>query len=287
MRWGLQRAAARARSLRPGRRWLVLGLAVAAQIASLSALFGVAFVIPELRQAYGITVARAGTLAGLPSLGLLLTLLGWGVLIDRYGERLTMAVSLGHRWSSAVFPLVDTALGAGLVLFGVGGRRSSERGQRPSRHGLVRGPGTRPGHGTAADRPAARHGAVGGTAAGPRPPLRSRCGDAAARGPGRGRTSAGGQIRGPSWEGCRCGPGSGCPAASAGRLLALPACRDLAGPRGEHAVGVPQFTVPRSRWSTWSTSSRELPRRRGRSWPRCTCPARQRGSGPGLVGPGG
>ncbi|GAA3966663.1 MFS transporter [Thermobifida alba] len=104
-----------------GKRWLILCLAVVAQMASLSALFGVAFVLPELRQTYGITVTQAGTLAGLPSLGLLLTLLGWGVLIDRYGERVTMTASLTlTACLLALFPTVDTPLGAGILLFGVG-----------------------------------------------------------------------------------------------------------------------------------------------------------------------
>ncbi|TDQ48765.1 MFS transporter [Actinorugispora endophytica] len=104
-----------------GRRWLVLCLAVAAQIASLSALFGVAFALPALRQEYGITIAQAGTLAGLPSLGLLLTLLGWGVVIDRYGERFTMTLSLSlTALFLALLSAVEGPVGAGAVLVLVG-----------------------------------------------------------------------------------------------------------------------------------------------------------------------
>ncbi|WP_338022700.1 hypothetical protein [Allosalinactinospora lopnorensis] len=54
---------------------MILAVALVAQIASVSALFGVPFVLPELRVAYDLTTAQAGTLAGLSSLGLLLTLL--------------------------------------------------------------------------------------------------------------------------------------------------------------------------------------------------------------------
>ncbi|UOE17928.1 MFS transporter [Thermobifida halotolerans] len=90
-------------------------------MASLSALFGVAFVLPELRQTYGITITQAGTLAGLPSLGLLLTLLGWGVVIDRYGERFTMTASLAlTALLLALFPTVEGPVGVGSLLFLVG-----------------------------------------------------------------------------------------------------------------------------------------------------------------------
>lgn len=65
-----------------------------AQVASVSAMFGVPVVLPQLREAFGVTTAQAGMLAGLPSLGLLLTLLVWGLVIDRFGERPTMALSL-------------------------------------------------------------------------------------------------------------------------------------------------------------------------------------------------
>ena len=65
-----------------------------AQVASVSAMFGVPIVLPQLRVAFDVTTAQAGMLAGLPSFGLLLTLLLWGLVIDRVGERWTMALSL-------------------------------------------------------------------------------------------------------------------------------------------------------------------------------------------------
>ncbi|QUX27527.1 MFS transporter [Nocardiopsis akebiae] len=75
-------------------RWTVLSVSMVAQVASVSAMFGVPVVLPQLREAFGVTTAQAGMLAGLPSLGLLLTLLVWGLVIDRFGERPTMALSL-------------------------------------------------------------------------------------------------------------------------------------------------------------------------------------------------
>ncbi|MBB5495488.1 MAG: MFS transporter [Nocardiopsis sp. BM-2018] len=75
-------------------RWMILSVSMVAQVASVSAMFGVPVVLPQLREAFGVTTAQAGMLAGLPSFGLLLTLLLWGVVIDRAGERATMALSL-------------------------------------------------------------------------------------------------------------------------------------------------------------------------------------------------
>ncbi|MFC7328776.1 MFS transporter [Marinactinospora rubrisoli] len=104
-----------------GSRWFILGIAVVAQIASVSGMLGVPFVIPELRDAYHLSTAQAGALAGLPSLGLLLTLIGWGVVIDRRGERFTMTVSL---LLTAGFLMLlgaaDSATGVGVVLLLVG-----------------------------------------------------------------------------------------------------------------------------------------------------------------------
>ncbi|WP_084469006.1 MFS transporter [Nocardiopsis trehalosi] len=102
-------------------RWIILSIAIVAQIASVAALFGVAFVLPELQDTYGLNVAQAGTLAGLPSLGLLLTLLVWGVVIDRWGERFTMALSLVLTAGFlALLGTVDSATGAATVLALVG-----------------------------------------------------------------------------------------------------------------------------------------------------------------------
>lgn len=75
-------------------RWVILSISMVAQVASVSAMFGVPIVLPQLRVDFGVTTAQAGVLAGLPSFGLLLTLLLWGLVIDRAGERWTMTLSL-------------------------------------------------------------------------------------------------------------------------------------------------------------------------------------------------
>ncbi|WP_341351841.1 MFS transporter [Streptomonospora litoralis] len=103
------------------RRWIILGIAVVAQVASVGAMFGVPFVLPALREAYGLSIAQAGTLAGLPAFGLLVTLFGWGVVIDRYGERFTMTASLLlTALCLGLLGVVDGVFGVGAVLVGVG-----------------------------------------------------------------------------------------------------------------------------------------------------------------------
>ncbi|MDT7725981.1 MAG: hypothetical protein QOI21_2557 [Actinomycetota bacterium] len=76
-------------------RWLILGLGLAAQTASCAFLYGIPFLVPQMRAAEGLSLAQAGTVVAAPSIGLLFTLILWGALTDRYGERLIMALGLG------------------------------------------------------------------------------------------------------------------------------------------------------------------------------------------------
>ncbi|MEU5843306.1 MFS transporter [Rhodococcus sp. NPDC047139] len=76
------------------RRWLILALGVFAQAAQATVVNGVAFLIPTLGEA-GFTLAQAGTLAGAPLLGGVFTLVVWGAIADRFGERLALAAGLG------------------------------------------------------------------------------------------------------------------------------------------------------------------------------------------------
>jgi sugar phosphate permease len=87
------------------RRWGILALGLAAQTASCSFLYGIPFLVPQMRAADGLSLVQAGTVVAAPSIGLLFTLIAWGAAADRYGERLVMAIGLG---------------GSGLLLLAVG-----------------------------------------------------------------------------------------------------------------------------------------------------------------------
>ncbi|SMQ75243.1 Sugar phosphate permease [Plantibacter sp. VKM Ac-1784] len=92
-------APATARGTRPpmpnaGRAWTVLGLGVAAQTAGTLFVSTPAFLIPLLHAERGMSLAEAGVLAAAPTLGMVLTLIAWGWLADRVGERIVIAGGL-------------------------------------------------------------------------------------------------------------------------------------------------------------------------------------------------
>ena len=72
----------------------MLGLGVAAQTAGTVFVSAPAFLIPFLHTERGLTLAEAGLLAAAPTLGMVLTLIAWGALADRIGEKWVIAGGL-------------------------------------------------------------------------------------------------------------------------------------------------------------------------------------------------
>ncbi|WP_249336087.1 MFS transporter [Sinomonas gamaensis] len=104
--------------------WLMLALGLSAQTVGTVFVNAPAFLIPLLHQQDGLPLAQAGLLASAPTVGTALTLIAWGALADRYGERWVITAGL------ALTALA--ALGAVLVpgyiplgLFGLAGGMAS------------------------------------------------------------------------------------------------------------------------------------------------------------------
>jgi sugar phosphate permease len=75
-------------------RWVVLGAGVVAQAASAAVLQGLPGLAPQLRTEYGLGLTGLGVLLASVTVGLLSTLVLWGALADRYGERVVMTGGL-------------------------------------------------------------------------------------------------------------------------------------------------------------------------------------------------
>lgn len=72
----------------------MLAVGVAAQAATTVFVSTPAFLIPLLHTERGLSLAQAGTLAAAPTFGLVLTLVAWGALADRIGERWVITAGL-------------------------------------------------------------------------------------------------------------------------------------------------------------------------------------------------
>lgn len=75
------------------RAWTMLALGVAAQAAGTLVVSAPALLIPQLH-ASGTSLTVAGTLAAAPTFGMVLTLIAWGAVTDRFGERVVIAGGL-------------------------------------------------------------------------------------------------------------------------------------------------------------------------------------------------
>jgi sugar phosphate permease len=102
----------------------MLALGLLAQAASCAFLFGLPFLLPELRQTYGLTLSQAGLLVSAPSLGLVATLVAWGAFVDRFGERLAMTLGLGLTGVLLALTRAGDHLVVVGILFGLAGAAS-------------------------------------------------------------------------------------------------------------------------------------------------------------------
>jgi sugar phosphate permease len=102
-------------------RWTILGLGTAAQ-ASYSAVFlGIPVLAPALRAEYGLSLPEVGLVIATANLGSILTLLPWGLLADRAGERVVLAGGLTGAAAALCGAAFSPAFGALVAALTVAG----------------------------------------------------------------------------------------------------------------------------------------------------------------------
>ncbi|RVB17863.1 MFS transporter, partial [Mesorhizobium sp. M7A.F.Ca.CA.004.05.1.1] len=79
---------------KPGHRWKVLGIGVAANAAFSATFSGIPATAVVLRQGYHLGNAELGLALGLLGLGVALSELPWGLLTDRWGDRRVLLIGL-------------------------------------------------------------------------------------------------------------------------------------------------------------------------------------------------
>ncbi|MGA9490708.1 MAG: MFS transporter [Mycobacterium sp.] len=115
------------------RRWLTLAVSVAATSCSFLFINCGVFLIPALETARHTSLTAAGLLSAMPSFGMVLTLVAWGHLVDRLGERITLALGTGLAGVAAfaAAPLHSlSAIGALLFVGGMAAASSNVAGGR-------------------------------------------------------------------------------------------------------------------------------------------------------------
>nr|WP_228002957.1 MFS transporter [Nocardia australiensis] len=134
--------------VREVRRRSMLGLGVFAQSSSAVFIHGVPFLLPALT-AGGMPLATAGLLVAMPTVGLVCTLIAWGYVVDRIGERKVLVggpLLMLVAGISAATASNHIALGVLLFLGGIGAASTNGASGRvivgwfpPHRRGLAMG----------------------------------------------------------------------------------------------------------------------------------------------------
>ncbi|WP_082951522.1 MFS transporter [Mycobacterium sp. 852002-51057_SCH5723018] len=75
-----------------GARWSIMIISLGVTATSFLVINGVAFLIPSLQARRGIPLTEATLLSSMPSWGMVVTLVLWGYVLDRVGERAVLAV---------------------------------------------------------------------------------------------------------------------------------------------------------------------------------------------------
>lgn len=130
-------------------RWSMLAIGLFATLCANVFINGVAFMIPSLHTEYGLSLARAGLISAMPSFGAVLTLILWGYIVDRVGERRVLALGSALTATAAAAAAMSHSLmstAAFLLLGGMAAASSNSASGRlvvgwfePQQRGLAMG----------------------------------------------------------------------------------------------------------------------------------------------------
>ncbi|NTY60828.1 MFS transporter [Mycolicibacterium sphagni] len=131
------------------RRWMMLAIALFATLSANVFINGAAFLIPTLHTTMGLDLAKAGLVSATPSFGMVFTLLLWGYVVDRVGERFVLSVGSALTAAAALAAASSHSLflvGVFLFLGGMAAASSNSASGRlvvgwfpPHQRGLVMG----------------------------------------------------------------------------------------------------------------------------------------------------
>ncbi|MEV6768018.1 MFS transporter [Nocardia sp. NPDC051030] len=130
------------------KRWSMLALGVFAQGSSAVLVHGTPFLLPALTD-QGMSLATAGLLVAMPTVGLVCTLIAWGYVVDRIGERKVLVAGpaiMAVAGIAAATVTSHVALGILLFLGGLGAGSTNGASGRvivgwfpPNQRGLAMG----------------------------------------------------------------------------------------------------------------------------------------------------
>lgn len=136
-------------SISTARRWSMLVIALTSTMFTNVFINGVAFLIPTLHSERGLDLATAALISSLPSFGMVATLIAWGYVVDRIGERFVLTIGSALTAAAAFAAAsADSLVAVGVFLFlgGMAAASSNAASGRlvvgwfpPHRRGLVMG----------------------------------------------------------------------------------------------------------------------------------------------------
>lgn len=102
-------------------KWLMLGVSMLGQVAGTVFVNGAPFLITFLRDDRGLSLREAGVIVAAPFVGITVSLVVWGLVVDRIGERAAMTIGLAVVTAGAVGAAFSTSLTALALWFLLGG----------------------------------------------------------------------------------------------------------------------------------------------------------------------
>jgi sugar phosphate permease len=109
------------REPRPRYRWTVLGAGVVAQASYAVTGLGLPAIAPAIRRDFGLTLTQTGVVLAASFLGSVPTLLVWGLVADRIGERLVMSIGLACACVALVWAAYASSFAVLVVALAVAG----------------------------------------------------------------------------------------------------------------------------------------------------------------------